>query len=157
GDYQWTIKDTNCHASVTRSRSFSLVRRDGEAPPAASASAAPSASAPPPKAPPEPKPASHCTGGGEPARLEVHPPRKLMRAVDKVTFRAVVLDAEGCPTGTRPTWSITPGPLASKASVDATGTLSVEADSGEGRLEVSASVGGKGVTVNVDVATPEHY
>jgi hypothetical protein len=163
GDYQFIIKDTTCHASVTRSRSFSLVRRDGEAPPAATASAAPSATpaaAPPRPAPPpapEPRP-SRCTGSaGEPARLEVHPGRKLLRAGDKFAFRAVVLDADGCPTGTRPAWSILPGPLAAKASVDAAGTLSVEADAAEGKLEVSASVAGKGVTVIVEVATPEHY
>jgi hypothetical protein len=163
GEYQWSIKDATCRASVTRSRSFSLVRRDGDTPPAASASAAPVATAsaaPAPRPPPAPEPRapSRCTGsGGEPARLEVHPSRKLIRAGDSFTFRAVVLDAEGCPTGTRPTWSIAPGPLASKATIDAGGTLAVAADAGEGKLEVSASVAGKGVTVNVDIASPEHY
>jgi hypothetical protein len=80
-----------------------------------------------------------------------------MRAGDKFVFRAVVLDAEGCPTGTHPTWSIVPGPLAGKATVDPGGTLAVEADAGEGKLEVSVAVAGKGVTVNVEVASPEHY
>ena len=163
GDYQFVIKDTTCHASVVRSRSFSLVRREGEAPPAASASATPAAapSAAPARQPPpapEPRAPSRCTGlAGEPARLEVHPGRKLLRAGDRFAFRAVVVDAEGCPTGTRPAWSILPGPLAARATVDAGGTLSVAADAGEGKLEVSASVGGKGVTVIVEVATPEHY
>jgi hypothetical protein len=165
GEYQFIIKDTTCRASVTRSRSFSLVHRDGEAPPApsASASAAPAASsaAPPPPPPhkePEPKPPSRCTGtAGEPARLEVHPGKKLLRAGDRFTFRAVVTDAEGCPTGTRPTWSIQPGPLAAKATVDAGGTIAIAEDAGEGKLELSASVGGKGVTVPVEVASPEHY
>jgi len=77
----------------------------------------------------------------------VHPSRKLLRAGDKFAFRAVVADAEGCPTGTRPTWSIVPGPLAAKASVDAAGTVTVAADAPEGKLEVSAGVGGKGVVV----------
>ncbi|MFT3774404.1 MAG: hypothetical protein QM820_54285 [Minicystis sp.] len=166
GEYQFIIKDTTCRASVTRSRSFSLVRRDGDTPPAptasASASAAPAAStaapAPPPPKEPEPKPSSRCSGSsGEPAKLEVHPGKKLLRAGDRFTFRAVVTDAEGCPTGTRPTWSILPGPLAGKASVDASGTVAIAADAGEGKLEVSASVGGKGVTVPVEVASPDHY
>ncbi len=55
GDYTFIIKDTNCHASVVRSRSYTLVHREGDTPPAASASAAPAASAPAPP-PPEPKP-----------------------------------------------------------------------------------------------------
>ena len=80
-----------------------------------------------------------------------------MRAGDRFTFRAVVADAEGCPTGTRPVWSIASGPLAAKASVGAGGTLAVAADAGEGKLEVSVSVGGKGVTVIVEIASPEHY
>lgn len=159
GDYTFVIKDTNCHATVTRSRSYSLVRRDGDTPPVPSATVAPTATAPPPPPPPpEPRQPSHCTGsGGEPARLEVHPGKKLLRAGDRFTFRAVVLDADGCATGTRPTWTIAPGPLASKASVDPGGTLAIAADSAEGKLEVSVSVGGKGVTVSVEVASPEHY
>lgn len=164
GEYQFIIEATTCRASVVRSRSFSLVRREGEAPPAASASAVappPSAAAAPPPAPrpaPEPRPASRCTGAaGEPARLEVHPGRKLLRAGERFTFRAIVLDADGCPTGTRPAWSIAPGPLAAKATVDGGGTLAVAADSAEGKLELGAAVAGKGVTVVVEVASPEHY
>jgi hypothetical protein len=163
GDYTIVIKDTSCHASVTRSRSYSLVKREGDTPPAASATAAPTATAAPavpsPSPPPEPRSSSRCSGsgGGEPARLEVHPGKKLLRAGDKFTFRAVVLDAQGCATGTRPSWSIAPGPLASKATIDPGGTLAVAADAAEGKLEVSVSVGGKGVTVNVEVASPEHY
>jgi hypothetical protein len=163
GDYTFTIQDTNCHASVTRSRSYSLVHRDGDTPPAASASAAPSATvAPPPPPPPrtpDPKPAARCPAGsaGEPARLEVHPSRKLLRAGEKFTFRALVLDADGCGTGTRPTWTIAAGPLASRATIDATGTLGVAADADEGQLEISASVAGKGVVVRVDVASAAHY
>lgn len=160
GDYTFIIKDTNCHASVTRSRSYSLVKRDGDSvppPPPASVSAAPPPPPPLPPTAPEPRSASRCTGGGDPARLEVHPAKKLLRAGDHFTFRAVVLDGDGCATGTRPIWAIGPGPLASKASIDAGGTLAVAADAAEGKLEVTASVGGKGVTVNVEVASPEHY
>jgi hypothetical protein len=165
GEYQFLIKDTTCTASVSRSRSYSLVKRDGEEPPpVASASAAPVASAsaapkPPPEPKPEPKPAAKCTAGsaGEPARLEVHPARKLLRAGERFAFRAAVLDAEGCPTGARPTWSIAPGAIAGKASIDAAGTLAVEASAEEGKLEIVASILGKSVTVPVEVASADHY
>jgi hypothetical protein len=159
GDYAFTIKDTNCHATVSRSRSFALLHRDGEAPPIAPASPAPTAPATATAAPVrEPRPSSRCAGAaGDPARLEVRPARKLVRAGDKLTFRASVLDAEGCATGPRPTWLVAPGPLASKATIDAIGTLTVDADAPEGTLDVTATVAEKGVTVHVDVATPEHY
>ena len=167
GEYQFIIQDTTCRATVSRSRSFSLVRRDGEAPPpaSASASAAPPASASAPPAAsavapskPAPRAPSRCAGAaGEPARLEVHPGKKLLRAGDRFTFRAVVTDAEGCATGTRPSWSILPGPLAGKATIDATGLLVIAADASEGKLEVNAAVGDKGVIVPVEIAGGANY
>jgi len=162
GQYQFLIHDTTCSASVSRSRSFSLVKREGEEAPApsASASAAPLAvatAAPEPK--PKPEPSTKCVAGsaGEPARLEVHPARKLLRAGEKLAFRAAVLDAEGCPTGARPSWSLAPGPVTAKASIDATGTLAVEASAVEGKLDVVASILGKSVTVPVEVTSADHY
>ncbi|CAN98240.1 hypothetical protein predicted by Glimmer/Critica [Sorangium cellulosum So ce56] len=166
GQYQFIIQDTTCSASVTRTRTYTLVRRDGEAPPAASAPP-PVASAPPPvvSAPPaapaaaEKKPAASrtCDAPGEPARLEVTPSRKLMRPGERFQFRALVMDAEGCALPTRPTWSIAPGPLASAATVDATGALSLGAGAGEGALGLVASVAGKGVTVAIEVTSPDRY
>jgi hypothetical protein len=94
---------------------------------------------------------------GEPARLEVHPAKKLLRAGEHFAFRAAVLDAEGCPTGARPTWAIGPGPIAAKATIDAAGTLAVEAGADEGKLEVVASILGKSVTVPVEVTSADHY
>jgi hypothetical protein len=68
-----------------------------------------------------------------------------------------VLDSEGCATGARPTWAIAAGPLASKATIDAAGTLVVDPSADEGKLEVVASILGKSVTVPVEVTSAEHY
>ena len=161
GQYQFLIHDTNCTATATRSRSYSLVKREGEEAPAASASAsaAPPVATAAPKPAPEPKPSAKCVAGsaGEPARLEVHPARKLLRAGERFVFRAAVLDGEGCSTGARPTWAIAPGPISAKATIDAAGTLVVEAGADEGKLEVVASILGKSVTVPVEVTSAEHY
>ncbi len=160
GQYQFLIHDTNCTATVSRSRSYSLVKRDGDEAPAASAApVATAAPKPPPEPKPEPKPSAKCVAGsaGEPARLEVHPARKLLRAGERFVFRAAVLDAEGCSTGARPTWSLAPGPIAAKATIDASGALAVEAGADEGKLEVVASILGKSVTVPVEVTSAEHY
>ncbi|UQA60881.1 hypothetical protein [Polyangium aurulentum] len=169
GQYQVTATDgATCTAQVTRSRSFSLVRRDGEDPAAAasaSASAAPSA-APAPTAsaaasapaPPTPKPPPKvCTKAGDPARLEVYPARKVLRPGDRFAFRTVVVDEEGCGLSVKPSWTVSPGPLAAKATVDATGAVQLASDIGEGKLELVASVAGKGVTVSVEVTNPAQY
>ena len=165
GQYQFVINDTTCSASVTRSRSYSLVRREDAAPAASASASAPpaSASAPPPPAPApaatEAKPAmpKSCASPGEAARLEVSPSRKLMRPGERFQFRAVVMDAEGCALSARPTWSIAPGPLAAHASVDPGGALAIAADAAEGEIGLTAAVGGKGVTVRVEVAAAERY
>jgi hypothetical protein len=163
GEYQWAMQGSICKATASRTRSYSLVKRDGDTPPVASATAAPSASAPPektarPTPPPRERPTPTCVGpAGDPARLEVHPARKLLKAGERFTFHAQLLDAAGCPTGARPTWSIVKGPLAEKAAVDGGGVLSVAADSAEGKLELTATAFGKSVTVSVEVASPEHY
>jgi hypothetical protein len=166
GQYQFVIQGANCTASVTRSRSFTLMKREGDAPAATSAapsaSAGPAASGAPPATPAkaaEPSPAAKtCTGsGGAPARLEVRPSKKLLRPGDKFAFRALVVDAEGCVLGTRPSWSITPGPLAEKASVDASGQVTIADDAGEGVLEIAAMVAGKSVSVAAEVASAERF
>ncbi|MFO0755961.1 MAG: hypothetical protein U0359_05700 [Byssovorax sp.] len=162
GEYQFSIQGTTCKATATRSRSYSLVRRDGEEPPAPSAipsaSAPPEKSAKPPPAPPPERPAPRCTGApGEPSRLEVHPARKVLKPGDRFTFRAVVLDGQGCPVGAKPAFTIVKGPLSDKAQVDGTGTITVAGDAPEGTISLSAAAFGKSVTVTVEVASPEHY
>jgi hypothetical protein len=87
----------------------------------------------------------------------VSPSRKLLRPGEGFPFRAVVMDAEGCTLAAKPAWSIAPGPLAGHATVDAGGVLSVGEDAGEGELGLVASIGGKGVTVRVEVTSPDKY
>lgn len=165
GQYQFVIQDTNCTASVARARTFSLIRREGEVPLASSASAsvAPSATAAPPqstavRAPqPEPRPGRCTDGGGEPARLEVRPGRKLMRPGERFVFRATVLDANGCPVASPPTWTIASGVLSASASVDPSGAVSIADGAPEGRLDAIVSIRGKGVTIPIEVASAEHY
>lgn len=173
GQYQFIIQDTTCSASVTRSRSYSLVRRESEGaaaasasaggapPPPASASAAPSASAPAPAAPgateAKPRAPKSCDAPGEAARLEVTPSRKVMRPGERFQLRATVMDAEGCALAAKPTWSIAPGPIAAYAVLDPGGGLTVGADAPEGELGVTVAAFGRGVTVRVEVVRPEKY
>jgi hypothetical protein len=167
GEFQFIIQDTTCRASVSRSRSFTLVRRDGDEPqaaPSATATApapvatAPTA-APAPSAPtPSASTPSKCSGAaGEPARLLVTPSRKLLRAGERFAFRALVTDAQGCATGRQPIWSIQEGPLSQKARIDARGAIAIDEGAGEGEIVVRAAVGDRGVSVVVEVAGGSRY
>ncbi len=154
GSYRWVVKGQTCAASVLRSRSLTLTLREGDTPPAASASAAPSAPAVliPAKLPPR------CSGPpGDAARLEVHPGRKVLRPGDRFGFFAVVLDAEGCTVTHRPSWRLLPGPLADKITLEPTGALRVADDAPEGHAEIAVAVGDARATVAVEIASGANY
>lgn len=177
GEYHFRIEGQDCTASARRSRTYTLVQRQGDAPAATTTptaavptatptAAAPTATAPPqpaataPEQPPAAAPAARpaanrCASVGDPARIEVRPARRLMRPGERFTFRATVLDAAGCAVDVRPVWAVaTPG---AKASVTPTGTVAVAEDATDGPVELQASVGGKAVKIAVEVATAERY
>jgi hypothetical protein len=164
GQYQFVIKDQNCTASVGRYRTYSLVQR-GTAPaglastPAAPATP-PSASATPPpakkvEAPPKAPPSDRCKSPGPPARLEVRPARKLVRAGEEFAFRAIVADAAGCVVHAKPTWAIESGQ--GQGELSQTGVVKVNASATEGEMRLTASVAGRSASVVVEVATTTRY
>jgi hypothetical protein len=154
GQYQFIIKGQTCTASVTRSRSFSLIKREGESEPAPSATAA----APPPKAAPPPTPARDCDdGGGEPARLEVRPTRKLMRPGETFRFHSLVLDSEGCALGIRPTYRVLESEGSEHVAIDAAGEARVAEGAPASTIEIAAELEGKGVTLFIEIADPADY
>ncbi|MDI1482787.1 hypothetical protein [Polyangium sp. y55x31] len=169
-EHKVTVEGATCTATASRSRSFGLAKRDGEdAAPSASASASASAApssppaSPPPSAAasaaaPAPKePPKECKVAGDPARLEVYPAKKTLRPGDRFSFRTVVTDSKGCLAFVRPTWAVTPGPFAAKVTVDGSGTVTVAEGAEEGRVELVATVSGKGVPVAVEITSPTKY
>jgi hypothetical protein len=152
GQYQFVIQGTNCTASVRRSRSFRLIQREGEAPPPA-ASSAPVASAPPAASA---KPAqARCEKPGPAARLEVRPSRKLMRAGEEFSFRALVSDATGCALPTAPAWRIVKNET--HAQLLGPGKVKVADDAPETEIAMTATVADRSVEVVVEVASRERY
>lgn len=157
GQYQFIIKGQNCTASVRRSRSYTLIKRQGEdAPPATT----PTASAPPvptateaPVPAEKPQPAS-CANPGEPARVEVKPARKILKPGESFTPRALLFDEAGCRLSLGPSWSTSqPG----KVTVTAAGQVTAAPDAPEGEYVVLAGVGGKAARMTVEVVSPERY
>ncbi|MEZ4371202.1 MAG: hypothetical protein R3B07_10270 [Polyangiaceae bacterium] len=156
GQYVFVVQGQNCTASVRRSRSFRLIQREGAAPPEPSASA--SASAAPSAPPPTPKPTataeSRCADPGPVARLEVRPARKLVLPGDEFQFRASVVDASGCPTGTAPQWKV---PEHRGVESVGPGKLKIASDAEEGELQISATVSGRSVDVVLEVVSKARY
>jgi hypothetical protein len=157
GQYQFLIQGQNCTASVRRSRSYSLIRRQGDEPPAPAASSAPAPTPAPTPDPPRPesKPPASCDTPGEPARIEIRPARKMLKPGESFLARATMLDEAGCRLGLGPSWSI---PQAgAKVTVSPAGQISVAPDASEGEVVVLAGVSGKAARMIVEVVSPDRY
>jgi len=150
GQYQFLIQGQNCTASVRRTRSLTLVQREGEAPPP-KPSAAASAAKPAQRTPR----AANCAANGLPERLEVRPSRKLMRPGETFTFRAVVLDSAGCALPIAPTWE-TLG-RTSSIQLSGQGKVTVADDAPEGEVRLSASVADRSVPLSVEIVSKDRY
>jgi len=156
GQYQFVIKGQNCTASVRRTRSFHLLQRQGETP--KTQEKTPEGTQLPSgiEATSQPKTATgRCATPGPPARLEVRPARKLMRAGETFTFRASVLDQKDCPLPNRPVWAIGAGSEA--ASLSGNGTVTVKPDAKEAEVKLTANVKGESVEVVIEVVPQDRY
>jgi hypothetical protein len=135
GQYQFVAGGQTCAASSGRWRTYRRV----------------AASLP---APPRPSAPNPCASPGVPARIEVRPSRKLMRAGESFSFRASVYDAQGCSVATPVAWSLSPE--GAEASIQA-GRLSVIEGAADAELGVTATAASQSVRVSVDVVSNERY
>ncbi len=180
GRYELTINNARCIADVKRDaslRRLTGVETPGPTPAVGVAAnpaiGAPSNAAigPSPAARPTPPDTSpgptasrpDCSSPGAPSRLEVRPSRKLLRVGDAFGFRAVVVDAAGCLTGTPIQWAV--GALRFKdgevhpsaPTIDGTGKLSVPGDCTDATFDVVATAAGRSARSSVDVTSPATY
>jgi hypothetical protein len=167
GRYELTINNARCIADVKRDAS--LKRIVSPAAPAPTPAVAPAASPTAVRsAVPDTSPAAaskpDCTNPGTPARLEVRPSRKLLRVGDPpFGFRAVVVDAVGCLTGTPIQWAV--GALKFKdgqshpsaPSIDVAGKLTVPQDCADATFDVVATAAGRSARSSVEVTSPATY
>jgi hypothetical protein len=135
GQYQFVAGGQTCAASSGRWRTYRRV----------------AASAPVEPRRPVPSP---CASPGAPARIEVRPSRKLMRAGETFSFRASVYDAQGCSLATPVAWSISPE--GAEASIQA-GRLSIVQGAADAELSVTATAASQSVRASVDVVSNERY
>jgi hypothetical protein len=156
GQYQFIITGQNCTASVRRTRSLSLVQREGESAPVASAAPPAPSAAPAVAAPSATLPAAKvCKLPGPPERLEVRPARKLLRPGDSFEFHTSVLDAAGCAVPLSPSWKVVGDP----ASLEllGPGRVKIPDSAPESTIELQATLAGHAARVTVEVASKDRY
>ncbi len=146
GEYRFSINDQVCLASVRRTRSYRLLEPKFK----------------PPSAPtPEPLPSvapkaedTRCAHPGPPARLEVRPERKLLRAGESFRFSARVLDEHGCALGVPIRWELG---SAEGVRQSPPGTVLVDAGAKEQEIPLMVRAEQKSVQVFVEIASSERY
>lgn len=161
GQFEFAIEAQTCRATMTRSRTFALVEREGESRPSPEPEVAapstpvdaPAVASTQPK--PEPRTGSVCENPGPAARLEVRPARKLLRAGDEFAFRVAVLDRSGCVLDRLPIWRLVDPQ--SRLEVSPAGLVKVPKDAPEGTAVLAASVQDRSVQVTVDVVSESRY
>ena len=154
GQYQFIITGQNCTASVRRTRSLSLVQREGESAPAPTPIPATPAAAAAPTAAPTPV-AKVCKEPGPPQRLEVRPARKLLRPGESFEFHSSVLDAAGCTLPLSPAWKV----VTEHAALELTGPGKIKVPEGaaESTVDLQATLAGRSAKVVVEIASQERY
>ncbi len=163
GQYQFIITGQNCTASVRRTRSLTLVQREGES---AVVAAPPPATAPLATTPPAPQPsaaalapatpaAKVCTEPGPAARLEVRPATKLLRPGESFEFHTSVLDAAGCALPLSPVWKV----ISEHAPLELSGPgkVHVPDDAPESTVDLQATLAGRSARVVVEIASQQRY
>lgn len=161
GRYEIAHEDGLCVADVRRTRSFDLIQKDTPAAPASATASAPATAPAPTAAPPapkeEPKPTSTCATPGPAARLEVRPSKKLLRAGESFTFRAKVVDRDGCPLVDDVKWTASKEAAGAHVTVDAKGLVSVPEGTPEGEYGLEATSDGKSAKVTLSISTAANY
>jgi hypothetical protein len=164
GQYEFTIHGSRCVANVTRE--LTIRRLQAVAPAASAAPSAGAATAPTRAAAPTPLPTTDstpCSSPGDPARLEIRPSRKLLRLGDNYRFRALVVDEDGCPTGTPIQWSIAAlrsndgRDLVAQPSVDAAGRLTIPPGTSDAQFDLVATAAGHSARAAVEVTSDANY
>lgn len=162
GLYEFSIKGSICKASVSRSRSMKLIQRAGEAAASVSATAtvsAPTRSDPVPRATElEPERGSQVGVAAPSDRLEITPTRKLMRPGESFTIEVRVLNKSGAVIASAdPTIEVDPDSAIASSVHVSERTVSVDAGAGEGTANIFVTLGGKTLSVSVEVTPPEKY
>lgn len=139
GQYQFVVQGQTCAASSGRWRTY---RRQPPEPPAPAAP------------PPAPAVRNPCARPGAPARIEVRPSRKLMRAGESFHFRSSVFDAQGCSLATPVVWSVSPE--TSHVSIEG-GRLSIAEGAADAELGITATAARQSLRVRVEVVSDERY
>lgn len=169
--FDWTLKGDHCIAVSEERRTFRRVDRGSGALPLPTEEAKPEPQ--PVEEEPSEVPAAPDSEGGPRRKLDdvepwcdtpgpakkivIHPPKFQLGPGEKVCFKALAIDEEGCRTPVRATWTATQnnrivrGPMSSNGCFSAGDT----AADAEGNYSITARVGSKSDTAEVSVIFPD--
>jgi hypothetical protein len=158
GQFEYAIGNDTCHAVMRRSRSYSIVEREGESRPSPNEGKGPDnalvIATPSQAVAAEPK-GRDCSEKGPPQKIEVSPARKLLRAGDEYVFRVRVVDKAGCALDRTVTWSkVTTDP---SILITPQGKIKIKEQATEGQFQLVASLQELKVAVTVDVVSEARY
>lgn len=154
GQYQFVIGGQTCAASSGRWRTYRRLPTGAQPVPLpAESPSVPVERTPTPVERRAPE-ADRCATPGAPARIEVRPARKLMRAGESFQFRASVRDARGCVLRSAVGWRLEPEGGDARL-ID--GRLEVAPTARDAELAVVAAVAEQAVRARVDVVSAERY
>ena len=168
GQYQFALQGQTCSASSGRWRTYRRLPEGSEMLPATGPATPPPVEVSPelrevpreiprevpPDAPRRSATGNPCANPGPPARIEVRPARKLMRAGESFGFRAVVFDVRGCTLRTPVSWELSPPGAAAQLEE---GVLQIPAGAVDAQLGVVATAAHQSVSATVDVVSSDRY
>jgi hypothetical protein len=154
GQYQFSLQGQTCSASSGRWRTYRRLPAGAETPAPAPTPEPEPAQVAPPREVPSDAPRRPCANPGAPARIEVRPARKLMRAGESFSFRASVFDARGCVLRTPVSWELAPPDPSAKLEG---GALQIAPGAPDAELNVVATAANQAVAVTVGVVSNERY
>lgn len=106
--YDWRLEGDHCKATVTLTRSYLRTSGSGDSTPENPSS--------------EPPTPAKCRGArGAPVKLDVRPSRARVGPGDKICFRAIARDREGCPVAVDAAWNIAQSDGDERGQIDASG------------------------------------
>lgn len=154
--YNWRLEGDHCVATVTLTRSY--VRLPDESQPSEPSPLDPSPTPPDPE-PPQPAVSGRCAGAtGEPVRLDVRPSRVEIRPGERVCFRAIARNREGCPVSAGVSWrrgNVDGQPMQGSLGRDGCFEAGETPAEAEGQVVVVATAGGLNSTAQVTVRMPD--
>lgn len=140
--YDWRLEGDHCKATVTLTRNYLRTSSAGDTAPENTSS--------------DPQPPAKCRGNrGSAVKLEVRPSRARVGPGDKICFRAIARDREGCPVPVDSTWAVAQSSRDQNDRLDASGCFVAGTSGSGGRVVIIATASQLTAKAQVEIRVPD--